>query len=106
MTVTRPRKRARIDAYVDDDREVPRIKQYDEYQLKDIPDAEVFYVPDFVEKNVADEWYNDLLKLDSCTFISRPNFFEHTQITTSLGYTPKLKIYGREVTQSRKIASM
>lgn len=61
-------------------------EQYEEHKIKDIPDAEVFYVPDFVDKDVAQEWYNELLTLDSW-------------------YAPKLKVYGREVTQSRKIAT-
>ncbi|KAF8234614.1 hypothetical protein L208DRAFT_1061048, partial [Tricholoma matsutake] len=63
----------------------------------DMPDAEVFYVPDFVDKVIVQEWYNELLMLDSCKI---------TPFMLMLKYTPKLKVYGWEVMQSRKIASM
>jgi hypothetical protein len=70
--MTRPTKRARLDAV--DVSEVLRIKQYEERQLTDMPDAEVFYVPDFIDKNVAQEWYNELLMLDTCKFTPELHF--------------------------------
>ena len=63
--MTRPAKRPRLDV---DELEVLRIKQYEEHRLTDMPDAEVFYVPDFIDKDVAQEWYNELLMLNSCEF--------------------------------------
>lgn len=83
-------------------------EQYEEHKIKDIPDAEVFYVPDFVDKDVAQEWYNELLTLDSCKFTTRNyvhKFEKCSRQKLCLGYAPKLKVYGREVTQSRKIAT-
>jgi hypothetical protein len=72
--------------------------------MTDMPDAEVFYVPNFIDKRVAQEWYNELLMLDSCKYLPITIFeFAHAQLW--LGYTPTLKVYGREVTQSRKMAS-
>ena len=37
--------------------------------MTDMPDAEVFHVPDFIDKLVAQEWYNELLMLDTCKFM-------------------------------------
>ncbi|KAF8149091.1 hypothetical protein B0H34DRAFT_668001 [Crassisporium funariophilum] len=48
--------------------------------------AEVYYVPSFIEGEIAETWYRELLELDSW-------------------YQPKLKMYGKEITQSRKIAA-
>lgn len=106
FSMTRPTKRAQLDV---DNLEGLRIsEQYEEHKIKDIPDAEVFYVPDFVDKDVAQEWYNELLTLDSCKFTTRNyvhKFEKCSRQKLCLGYAPKLKVYGREVTQSRKIAS-
>lgn len=63
----RPAKRARLEVA---DSEVQKVEDLKEYQLTDMGDAEVFYVPDFVDKTVAAEWYTELLKLDSCKFLS------------------------------------
>ncbi|GLB37902.1 putative 2OG-Fe(II) oxygenase superfamily protein [Lyophyllum shimeji] len=68
------------------DSEVEKVKNLEDFRLTDMPDAEVFYVPRFVDEAVAEEWYLALLELDSW-------------------YRPKLKVYGREITQSRKIAA-
>ncbi|TFK61710.1 hypothetical protein BDN72DRAFT_828091 [Pluteus cervinus] len=48
--------------------------------------ADVYYVEDFIEKAVADDWYKELLDLDTW-------------------YQPTLKLYGKSVIQSRKIAA-
>ncbi|KAF9455388.1 hypothetical protein BDZ94DRAFT_1230930 [Collybia nuda] len=79
----RPTKRARRKVL---DTEVQKVRDLDGFELKDMPDAEVFYVPDFISKEVASEWYTGLIDLESW-------------------YRPKLKVYGKEVTQSRKIAA-
>ena len=63
--MSRPKKRARLDV---DEMEVLQIKQYDEHRITGMPDAEVFYVPDFIDKDLAQEWYNELLMLDTCKF--------------------------------------
>jgi hypothetical protein len=58
-----PRKRARLDV---PDSEVQKVGDLQDFQLADMPDAEVFYVPDFINKETAEEWYTGLLGLDSC----------------------------------------
>jgi hypothetical protein len=32
----------------------------------DLADAEIYYVPDFIEPETAKRWYGDLLALDTC----------------------------------------
>jgi hypothetical protein len=60
-----PKKRARQEV---SDSEVEKVKGLEDYRLIDMPDAEVFYVPTFVDEAIAAEWYSGLLELDSCTF--------------------------------------
>ncbi|CAA7265714.1 unnamed protein product [Cyclocybe aegerita] len=54
--------------------------------MKDMSDCEVYYVPSFISEKKAEDWYEELLSLETW-------------------YQPKLKVYGREVIQSRKIAA-
>ncbi|KAG6856245.1 hypothetical protein H0H87_006104 [Tephrocybe sp. NHM501043] len=61
--MSRPTKRARKDV---SDSEVEKVQNLQEYQLQDMPDAEVFYMPGFVGHEKATEWYTGLLELDSC----------------------------------------
>ncbi|KAJ9476979.1 Fe2OG dioxygenase domain-containing protein [Pseudozyma hubeiensis] len=56
------------------------------YKVSDLPDAEIYYKPDFIDRSLAEEWRSQLDKL--------PEW-----------YRPKLKVYGREITQSREIAA-
>ncbi|KZT35231.1 hypothetical protein SISSUDRAFT_1051700 [Sistotremastrum suecicum HHB10207 ss-3] len=58
----------------------------DEYRVEDLPGADVLYIPDFIPEETASEWYQALEQ--SCTW-----------------YHPKLKVYGKEVSQSRSIAA-
>ncbi|KDR72175.1 hypothetical protein GALMADRAFT_765543 [Galerina marginata CBS 339.88] len=78
----RPTKRARVtnaDTFA-------QVSNLEDYRMKELPDSEVYYPPSFVSEELSEEWYPALLELDSW-------------------YRPKLKVYGREVTQSRKIAA-
>ncbi|PPR00128.1 hypothetical protein CVT26_008908 [Gymnopilus dilepis] len=75
-TMTRPKKRSRLAAGQKSD--VQQVSNMEDHRMKDMPDCDVYYVPSFVSRELADEWYS--------------------------GYQPKLKVYGREVIQSRKIA--
>ncbi|KAJ3511755.1 hypothetical protein NLJ89_g3907 [Agrocybe chaxingu] len=54
--------------------------------MNDMSDCEVYYVPSFISEEKAEDWYEELLALETW-------------------YQPKLKVYGREVVQSRKIAA-
>ncbi|KAF9547254.1 hypothetical protein CPC08DRAFT_699821 [Agrocybe pediades] len=63
-----------------------QVSNLEEYRMSDMADCEVYYVPSFISDNLSLKWYADLLELDSW-------------------YQPKLKMYGREITQSRKIAA-
>lgn len=56
------------------------------YKVTDLPDAEVYYKSDFIDRSLAEEWRSQLDRL--------PEW-----------YRPKLKVYGREITQSREIAA-
>ena len=56
------------------------------YKVGDLPDAEVYYKADFIDRSLAEEWRQQLDRL--------PEW-----------YRPKLKVYGREITQSREIAA-
>ncbi|KIM37334.1 hypothetical protein M413DRAFT_448620 [Hebeloma cylindrosporum] len=94
----RPRKRARIER-PSASSPTPKIEAQikpvfeqvstlsSKFRLNEMADSEVYYVPDFInDSKKAGEWYDSLLGLDSW-------------------YQPKLKMYGREITQSRKIAA-
>ncbi|EST09785.1 Alpha-ketoglutarate-dependent dioxygenase AlkB-like protein [Kalmanozyma brasiliensis GHG001] len=56
------------------------------YAITDLPDADIYYKPDFIPRRLAEEWRSQLDRL--------PEW-----------YRPKLKVYGREITQSREIAA-
>lgn len=56
------------------------------YRVDDLPDAEVYYKPDFIDRFLAEEWRSQLDRL--------PEW-----------YRPQLKVYGREIRQSREIAA-
>lgn len=56
------------------------------YKIDDLPDADIYYKPDFIDRALAEEWRQELDRL--------PEW-----------YRPKLKVYGREITQSREIAA-
>ncbi|KAF8071471.1 2OG-Fe(II) oxygenase [Lyophyllum atratum] len=83
--MVRPQKRARQEV---SDSEVEKVKNLQDYRLTDMPDAEVFYMPTFVDEATAAGW----------SWLTRVAL-------ESAGYQPKLKLYGREITQSRKIAA-
>ncbi|KAI5476257.1 alpha-ketoglutarate-dependent dioxygenase alkB-like protein [Pseudohyphozyma bogoriensis] len=57
----------------------------DEHKL-DFADGDVFYQPNWVDEEVATRWYKELRELETW-------------------YQPKLKVYGKTVTQSRHIAA-
>ncbi|SPO20715.1 uncharacterized protein UTRI_00191 [Ustilago trichophora] len=56
------------------------------YKISGLPDAEIYYHPNFIDRTLAEEWRQQLDRL--------PEW-----------YRPKLKVYGREITQSREIAA-
>ncbi|KAF9049106.1 hypothetical protein BJ165DRAFT_1464398 [Panaeolus papilionaceus] len=62
-----------------------QVRNMDNFLISGMSGAEVYYLPSFVSPEKAKEWYSGLLDLD--------------------WYQPKLKIFGREVTQSRKITA-
>ncbi|BGP20897.1 hypothetical protein JCM10213_003395 [Rhodosporidiobolus nylandii] len=80
---TKPRKRARKTVEPDETHQVSCLPDAARLPLAD---AEVFYVPAFVGEETAKEWYEQLLEL--------PHW-----------YRPTLRVYGKDVTQSRKIAA-
>ncbi|KAF8885902.1 hypothetical protein CPB84DRAFT_1788075 [Gymnopilus junonius] len=73
----RPSKRARISSL-----EIAKNSEFD--QNENMPDSDVYYVPSFISTELSDKWYSALLELDR---------------------KPTLKVFGREVVQSRKIAA-
>ncbi|GAA5915449.1 hypothetical protein JCM6882_007895 [Rhodosporidiobolus microsporus] len=66
--------------------EAPQVSSLPDETRLPLADAEVFYVPDFADAETAQGWYDELLKL--------PDW-----------YRPTLRVYGKDVTQSRKIAA-
>ncbi|GAA6001998.1 alpha-ketoglutarate-dependent dioxygenase AlkB family protein [Rhodotorula paludigena] len=76
-------KRARKTVSLD---EAPQVTSLaDGYKLP-LADADAYYVPDLVDEHTAQSWHDELLGLEEW-------------------YRPTLKVYGRDVTQSRKIAA-
>ncbi|KAM0787140.1 hypothetical protein ACM66B_006391 [Microbotryomycetes sp. NB124-2] len=70
-----------------DPSEVTLVSTLDESMYKlPLADADVLYHPTFVDEKTANRWYNELLDI--------PGW-----------YQPTLKMYGKEITQSRKIAA-
>ncbi|GAA5828487.1 hypothetical protein JCM11251_000816 [Rhodosporidiobolus azoricus] len=78
-----PKKRARKSVGDDDTQQVTSLSASTRLPLAD---ADVFYLPDFVDGKTAKTWYDELLDL--------PDW-----------YRPTLRVYGKDVTQSRKIAA-
>lgn len=74
-------KRARLSIPAE---ETQQVKSLNDHKL-DLPDADVFYVPQFIDPSIAQKYYDQILALDDW-------------------YNPVLKMYGKEVIQSRKIA--
>ena len=75
----------------------------------DFADAECFYVKDFIDPQVAQAWHDELLTIDGCE--PPPSFPSQSEADSTAnpsfaasGYQPTLKMYGKEITQSRKIA--
>ncbi|GAA5906206.1 hypothetical protein JCM5296_005538 [Sporobolomyces johnsonii] len=67
--------------------ETTQITLLDEKHRLPLADADAFYVSEFiVDEHTAQKWHDELLKL--------PDW-----------YQPTLKMYGKEITQSRKIAA-
>ncbi|GAA5869880.1 hypothetical protein JCM16303_001828 [Sporobolomyces ruberrimus] len=79
---TKPSKRARLNVAADETTQVSGLL---EHRLN-FADADVYYVPSFVEDDLAQQWYQELINIDGW-------------------YQPTLKMYGKEITQSRKIAA-
>ncbi|BGP44053.1 hypothetical protein JCM10449v2_008110 [Rhodotorula kratochvilovae] len=76
-------KRARFSVGADESTQVSSLG--DKFRLP-LADADCFYVPDLIDERTAQEWHDELLKLDEW-------------------YRPTLKVYGKDVVQSRKIAA-
>ena len=108
----RPRKRARIEnsSTSKSSTAKPVFEQVStlssKYRMNDMADSEVYYVPDFIRDSTkAVEWYKALLGLDSCEYFwISTHRSVHWASFVDTGYQPKLKMFGRESTQSRKIA--
>ncbi|PWZ02878.1 hypothetical protein BCV70DRAFT_229290 [Testicularia cyperi] len=66
--------------------QVTRQEFCDEHRVHGLPDADIFYKADFIDPRIAEKWRQELDQL--------PEW-----------YRPKLKVYGREITQSREIAA-
>ncbi|POY72767.1 hypothetical protein BMF94_4175 [Rhodotorula taiwanensis] len=121
------KKRARLTVAPDETTQVTRLD--DRYQLH-LADADAYYVPDLVKPETAQAWHDELLNLEECklpasttvqystlSFRSRSTrmlsplcyraparlFYPLAYVVT--GYRPTLKVYGRQVTQSRQIAA-
>ncbi|GAA5861757.1 hypothetical protein JCM1840_005254 [Sporobolomyces johnsonii] len=78
------KKRARLTIGED---ETTQVTLLDEKHRLPLADADAFYVPEFIgDEHTAQKWHDELLKL--------PDW-----------YQPTLKMYGKEITQSRKIAA-
>ncbi|GAA5962323.1 hypothetical protein JCM21900_003088 [Sporobolomyces salmonicolor] len=78
------KKRARLTVGED---ETTQVTLLEEKHRLPLADADVFYIPEFIgDEQTAQKWHDELLKL--------PNW-----------YQPTLKLYGKEITQSRKIAA-
>ncbi|GAA5913472.1 alpha-ketoglutarate-dependent dioxygenase AlkB family protein [Sporobolomyces salmoneus] len=78
----KPTKRARLTVGADETTQVSNLAQHR------IPfgDAEVYYVEDFIDRDLGQKWHDELLEVEGW-------------------YQPTLKMYGKEITQSRKIAA-
>ncbi|KLO13836.1 hypothetical protein SCHPADRAFT_811863, partial [Schizopora paradoxa] len=59
---------------------------FTDWRVNEITNGEVYYFPKFASEKCTSDWHEKLLKLDAW-------------------YHPKLKVYGKEVKQSRSIAA-
>ncbi|GAA5957423.1 hypothetical protein JCM8115_006985 [Rhodotorula mucilaginosa] len=80
----KPKQKRRARVTVDPD-ETTQVTGQDRYKLP-LADADAYYFPDFVDPRTAQHWHDQLLNLEEW-------------------YRPTLKVYGKPVTQSRKIAA-
>ncbi|KAF8577193.1 hypothetical protein K439DRAFT_1418431 [Ramaria rubella] len=58
-----------------------------QWKVAGLPGGDVYYIPKFIESEKSREWYKQLNGLETW-------------------YHPKLKVYGKEITQSRSIAGI
>ncbi|PRQ75550.1 2OG-Fe(II) oxygenase [Rhodotorula toruloides] len=108
----RTKKRARLTVGEDETTQVTSLE--DRYRLP-LADADAFYVPDFVDGATAQEWHDELLKLEECELVFPASRLARATCSAAIGssrccfllagYRPTLKVYGKSVTQSRKIAA-
>ncbi|GAA5932000.1 alpha-ketoglutarate-dependent dioxygenase AlkB family protein [Sporobolomyces koalae] len=75
-------KRARVSVGAD---ETTQVTSLESFRLN-LADADVFYVEDFIDRKLAQTWHDELCNIEGW-------------------YQPTLKMYGKEITQSRKIAA-
>ncbi|PPR02178.1 hypothetical protein CVT24_011366 [Panaeolus cyanescens] len=47
-----------------------QVQNMDEYRVSGLTGAEVYYLPSFITKEVAKEWYNGLLELECMWYTS------------------------------------
>ncbi|GAA5978666.1 hypothetical protein JCM5350_002472 [Sporobolomyces pararoseus] len=78
----RPTKRARLTVGED---ETTQVSNLGEHRLP-LADADVFYISDFIDRETAQAWHDELVQIEGW-------------------YQPTLKMYGKEIKQSRKIAA-
>ena len=121
-----PKQKRRARVTVEPD-ETTQVTGQDRYKLP-LADADAYYIPDFVDSLTAQRWHDELLKLEECEPTpasgrcskgardSLLNMCCSLPLDTpalafllprlyQTGYQPTLKIYGKPVTQSRKIAA-
>lgn len=94
---TRPAKRARLHVAPSESTQVSTLA---DFRLP-LLDADCFFVPDLVSDAIAQNWYDGLVGIEGCESLYAGAGGELMRWT---GYQPKLKMYGKEITQSRKIA--
>ncbi|GAA5845895.1 hypothetical protein JCM9279_002416 [Rhodotorula babjevae] len=80
-----PKPRAKRARLTVDAGESSQVTCLDDYRLP-LADGDAYYVPSIIDEATAQEWHDELLKLDEW-------------------YRPTLKVYGKDVVQSRKIAA-
>lgn len=122
----KPKQKRRARVTVEPD-ETTQVSGQDRHRLP-LADADAYYIPDFVDPLTAQRWHDELLKLEECEptpasgscprgaglaaetvllslLSTRPLSLSCCPECTKTGYQPTLKIYGKPVTQSRKIAA-
>ncbi|TIB70724.1 hypothetical protein E3Q23_00314 [Wallemia mellicola] len=74
----------------------------DNYKLEDMRGGDFFYMNEFLKQNEANELYNQALELE-CK--SKTTYAVQTRTNSFITvYRPTLKIYGKDVIQSRQVA--